>query len=59
VWADGERVVTSDVVRGADAARPLTADVSGAEVVELRLTEAGDGNTYDHADWADATIVCS
>jgi alpha-galactosidase len=59
VWADGERVAASDVVRGADAARPLTADVSGAEVVELRLTEAGDGNTYDHADWADATIVCS
>ena len=59
VWGDGERLAATDVVRGADAAQTLAADVSGAEVVELRVTEAGDGNTYDHADWADATIDCS
>jgi alpha-galactosidase len=36
----------------------LTADVTGAQVVTLTVTDGGDGTTSDHADWADAQITC-
>ena len=59
VFADGTLVADSGTVHGADTARPLTAALAGAQFVRLVVTEAGDGNTYDHADWADARLTCA
>jgi alpha-galactosidase len=59
VWADGTRLATTGTLTGADAAQPLTADVTGAEYVELVVMDARDGNRSDHADWADATVTCT
>lgn len=59
VWADGKRVSTSDVVRGTDAAQEISADLSGAQVLQLVTTDAGDGIDWDHADWADAQVSCA
>lgn len=28
-------------------------------VVRPIVTDAGDGDNYDHADWADAKITCT
>ncbi|MGW8765185.1 NPCBM/NEW2 domain-containing protein [Streptomyces sp. NPDC055815] len=58
VWADGRRIAESDVLRGTDPGRPFTADITGATEVELRTTDAGDGNYYDHSDWAEARFTC-
>ncbi len=58
VWADGARVAESGVLTGADPARPLSADIGGAESVRLVVTDGGDGVDYDHADWADARFGC-
>ena len=58
VWADGTRVADSGVLTTAMAAAPLSADVSGAKVVRLLVTDAGDGINSDHADWAGTTITC-
>ncbi|MEU4657729.1 NPCBM/NEW2 domain-containing protein [Streptomyces sp. NPDC023723] len=58
IWADGTRAAASGVLAGGTAARPLTADVSGAQVVRLVVTDAGDGVDFDHADWADARLSC-
>ncbi|MEG3628265.1 NPCBM/NEW2 domain-containing protein [Streptomyces poriticola] len=58
VWADGTRVASTGVLTNAMPARPLTADVTGAEVVRLVVTDAGDGIDHDHADWADARLSC-
>lgn len=33
--------------------------VAGAEELMLIVSDAGDGFTKDHADWADAKLVCS
>jgi alpha-galactosidase len=32
--------------------------VSGASVVRLIVTDGGNTNNSDHADWADAKITC-
>lgn len=58
IWADGKKVASTGTLTNADAAEPLSADVSGAQAVRLVVTDAGDGVDSDHADWADATLSC-
>ncbi|MFI6055206.1 beta-galactosidase [Streptomyces violascens] len=58
VLADGRPVATTAVLRGRQAATPLTADVSGAQVIDLVVTDGGDGNGLDHGDWAGAALTC-
>ncbi|POX48238.1 alpha-galactosidase [Streptomyces sp. Ru71] len=58
VRADGRTVASTGVLTNAMPAQTLTADVSGAQVVELVVTDGGDGVDSDHADWADARLSC-
>ncbi|MEU9241931.1 NPCBM/NEW2 domain-containing protein [Streptomyces sp. NPDC048385] len=58
VWADGTKVASTGVLTTDMPAQPLTADVTGAEVIRLVVTDGGDGITSDHGDWADARITC-
>ncbi|MGW7525843.1 NPCBM/NEW2 domain-containing protein [Streptomyces sp. NPDC054783] len=58
IWADGTKVASTGMLTNAMPARPLTADITGAQVVHLVVTDAGDGNDSDHADWADAQVSC-
>ncbi|MGW2395606.1 NPCBM/NEW2 domain-containing protein [Kitasatospora sp. NPDC001664] len=58
VLLDGAKVADSGTLTGADAAKPLTADLTGGQQLTLRVTDGGDGLWYDHADWADARISC-
>ncbi|MDF6040762.1 NPCBM/NEW2 domain-containing protein [Streptomyces sp. JH14] len=58
IWADGTKAASSGVLTNAMAAQPITADVSGAQVVRLVVTDGGDGVDSDHADWADLRIGC-
>ncbi|MCX4825089.1 NPCBM/NEW2 domain-containing protein [Streptomyces sp. NBC_01142] len=58
IWADGKKAASTGVLTNAMAAQPLSADVSGAEVVRLVVTDGGDGINSDHADWADLRIGC-
>jgi alpha-galactosidase len=58
VWADRTKVASTGVLTNAMPAQPLTANVTGAQVVRLVVTDGGDGNDSDHADWADARLTC-
>lgn len=58
VRADGTEKVKSPVLKAADTAWSLTADVTGAKYVELVAADGGDGNGNDHADWGDARFHC-
>lgn len=58
VWADGTKVASTGVLTNAMSAQPLSADVSGAQMVRLVVTDGGDGIDFDHADWADLRISC-
>jgi hypothetical protein len=59
VVADGKTLVTTPTIRGHQNATSLDVDVSGAQVLDLIVGDAGDGNGNDHADWADPIVTCS
>ncbi len=54
VLADARVVAETEVLKGRRESVHLHADLAGAKIVELSVGEAGDGNTWDHADWAEA-----
>ncbi|MCX4587628.1 endo-alpha-N-acetylgalactosaminidase family protein [Streptomyces sp. NBC_01481] len=58
VLADGAEKVKSPVLKAADAAWQLTADVTGASYADLVVGDGGDGNGNDHADWGSARFKC-
>ncbi len=58
VWADDKKVASTGVLTNAMPAQALSADVTGAQVVRLVVTDGGDGIYADHADWAEATLTC-
>lgn len=58
IRADGTKAASTGVLTNAMPAQPVTADVSGAQVVRLIVTDGGDGDDSDHADWGDLRITC-
>jgi alpha-galactosidase len=59
IWADGTKAADSGLLTTADPAKHLTADVTGSTFVRLIVTDGGNGNDSDHADWADARLTCT
>ncbi|MET9402254.1 glycoside hydrolase family 97 catalytic domain-containing protein [Kitasatospora sp. NPDC002965] len=57
VVADGRVVATTPVTTAQSPARSIDVDTSGVTELTLRVTDAGDGRSFDHADWADARLT--
>lgn len=60
IWIDGERVAASPILRY--QAEPWRFDVAippGSRQLGLIVTDAGDGNRYDFANWIEAGFVRS
>ena len=57
VVGDGKTLWTSGVMKGQEAAKAIDVDLTGIRKLTLRVTDAGDGNSSDHGDWADPVIV--
>ncbi|HEY2298438.1 MAG TPA: beta-galactosidase [Jatrophihabitans sp.] len=58
VAADGKTLATSPTLRGKQAAGHLDVSVAGAQVLDLVVGDAGDGNGLDHGDWAIPVLTC-
>lgn len=58
IRADGTTVASTGTLTNAQAAQGVSADVSGARVISLVVTDGGDGTTSDHGDWGDARLSC-
>ncbi|MCX5216049.1 beta-galactosidase [Kitasatospora sp. NBC_00240] len=61
VRADGTNLTTTPILRGSDTAAG-TVDVpipAGTTILELVAGDGGDGNSNDHADWANPKVFCS
>ncbi|MFD9595765.1 NPCBM/NEW2 domain-containing protein [Kitasatospora sp. NPDC059973] len=58
IFRDAALAADSGPMTGKDPARHLTADLTGATTVRLVVTDAGDGTSYDHADWAGPRLAC-
>lgn len=56
VSGDGKTLWDSGVVKGGEAAKSVNVNLAGVKTLVLRVTDGGDGESNDHADWADAGI---
>ena len=56
VYGDGEKLWSSGVMRLGDKAKSCSVPLTGVKKMMLVVTDGGNGNYYDHADWADARI---
>ncbi len=54
VFGDGRELWKSGVCRWQQPARDCRIDLAGVKLLELVVTDAGDGVNYDHGDWAAA-----
>ena len=57
VWADGVKIYDSGVMTGISTTKTVDVDVTGRQALRLVVTDAGDGNGRDHADWAGARLT--
>ena len=57
VSVDGKTAAETKVLHGGDKPVPLTVDLTGAQTLTLRVTDGGDGISFDHADWANAALT--
>jgi hypothetical protein len=57
VFADGRKLFDSSTMRGKQAAKKIAIPLDGEEELTLIVTDAGDGITCDHADWANARLI--
>ena len=56
---DGRTLWRSGVMKAGQKAKDVSLDLRGVRTLLLLVGDAGDGNSYDHADWADARFVVS
>jgi len=54
VVGDGKTLWQSGVMKAGEQAKHFTVDLAGVKTLLLKVGDAGDGISYDHADWADA-----
>ncbi len=59
VFIDGNKVYESPPQTGLGSAQPVSVTISGGAQLRLVVTDAGDGNAYDHANWLNPQIVCA
>lgn len=59
VYLDGAStpVFDSGKMTGASATQQISISLSGVNSMRLVVTNAGDGGTFDHGDWANARVV--
>jgi alpha-galactosidase len=59
VYADGMKVYESAAMHGGDLHQTINLDLTGVNRLTLGVSDADDGNSYDHADWAGAKLTVS
>ncbi|MBI5833938.1 MAG: NPCBM/NEW2 domain-containing protein [Armatimonadetes bacterium] len=57
VLGDGRELFRSGVMRGGQPAKDVKVDLTGLKELVLQVTDGGDGNSSDHADWLEPVIV--
>ncbi len=59
VWLDNAKVYDSGRVTGAHAAQQVDVNLTGKSTMKLVVTDGGDGNGHDHADWLNSRLVAA
>jgi alpha-galactosidase len=59
IFGDGSKLWESGVMKPGDPAKSVDLTLNGVKTLLLQVGDAGDGISYDHADWADARFIVS
>ncbi|MGB2867959.1 MAG: NPCBM/NEW2 domain-containing protein, partial [Bacteroidota bacterium] len=57
VLADGKEIWRSGVLKRRVPAKAFGLNIRGVQTLILRVTDAGDGIDYDHADWIEPRVM--
>ncbi|HPA17355.1 MAG TPA: NPCBM/NEW2 domain-containing protein [Verrucomicrobiae bacterium] len=57
ISADGRKLFDSGVMRCGDSAKSVDVALAGVTNLFLLVSDAGDGRTCDHGDWAEARFI--
>lgn len=57
VFVDGVKKYDSGLMTSESATQKVDVDLTNAQELKLVVTDGGDGNNHDHADWADAKFA--
>jgi len=57
VYGDERKLWSSGIMKLGDAAKQCSVSLKGVKKLELAVTDGGNGNYYDHADWVDARFI--
>ena len=58
VWSGSTRLLRSAVLTGSSATATVDLQISPGTELRLLVTDSGNGQNSDHADWADARLTC-
>ncbi|WP_235610489.1 NPCBM/NEW2 domain-containing protein [Deinococcus aerius] len=58
VYLDGVKAYDSGTITGASATRQVNLDIRNRQELRLVVTDAGNGKSSDHADWAVPKVFC-
>ncbi|SEE03640.1 NPCBM/NEW2 domain-containing protein [Streptomyces sp. 2112.3] len=58
IYRDATKVADSGLMTVDQPAKHLTADLTGGSQLRLVVTDGGNGNDSDHADWGGPRITC-
>ena len=59
LYGDDKKLWSSGIMRSGDPAKQVDINLEGVETLILLVNSAGDGISYDHADWAEAKFTVS
>lgn len=59
IQGDGTTIWESAGMLGYRESESFTVDVQRVNMLTLAVTDGGDGNAYDHADWLDLALECA
>lgn len=57
VFLDGVKAFDSGIMRGDDNRQPVNISLAGKNSLRLVVTDGGDGNTFDVANWGGARVT--
>jgi Gpi18-like mannosyltransferase len=56
IWGDGKKLFDSGLIKRFELPRHADVDITGVNTLELVVTDGGNGNVDDHADWLNTTL---
>jgi hypothetical protein len=56
LYADNVLMYDSGTMTNSSPTHSVRVNLAGKRTLRLQVADGGDGNTWDHADWADAVL---